>query len=241
MTSWQVDDPIEGVLAPDRPDLPEFGIQFQEGGTFTVRTGSWSYRGHPIDELVLEGSERDGTIVFTSFFVRAESVTTDTIRLPIGDFRNAVGAWIRKAPELADIRAQVEEIANPSDFEPATWSSIERGAEIGRREAAAIKGELRSTGRGSGRRPLPDDHLRPVSETYIEAFETDRRRVTQRTTERLRILLDRPDLPKSTVSYWISAARKRGWLEATQRGKASGSPGTRLIKWRDSHETEDDS
>ena len=36
-------------------------------------------------------------------------------------------------------------------------------------------------------------------------------------------------------------ARRRDWPEATQRGKASGSPGTWLIKWRDSHETEDDS
>ena len=240
MTSWQVDDPIEGVLAPDRPELPEFGIQFQKGGTFTVRTGSWSYLEHPIDELVLEGCERDGTIVFTSFFVRAESVTTDTIRLPIGDFRNAVAAWIRKAPELADIRAQVEEFANLSDFEPATWSSIERGAEIGRREAAAIKGELRSTGRGSGRPPLADDHLRLVSETYIEEYETDRRRVTQRTAERLRTLLDQPELPVGTVSFWIRAARKRGWLEKTERGKAKGVPGPRLLKWQE-HQERDDS
>lgn len=78
------------------------------------------------------------------------------------------------------------------------------------------------------RTPFPDDLYVIVAIAYVN--DEGAAGATKRIAAALSGAFDRPISPEM-VTDWIRAARRRGFLEQTRRGRRAAAPGPRLTEW----------
>ena len=221
--SWTTITPYEGAT---KHRLPLLDVLFFDDTQFQLNTGPWpDIPG--LEQLTMRGSVESGAIVFTEMTISSSSITSDTARdLRIGDLRTALAAWLKEEPESIDIRTAGS--VSSSYTEGYSQVLLQDAAE-GRAGGVAASENIATTGRLAGRPTLPDELLKLVAKVYVEEFaKAPGRSFIPAMVERLEALLVRPEIPRSTVRYWIRKARQRDWLGPATRGNPNAEPGPRF-------------
>jgi len=136
--------------------------------------------------------------------------------------------------DLADVEITLSdtEKLDYKEMTTKTIASIKAAADEIRPRAKRLKATAPSRGRGA---KTPESWSREIAELYLIMLQAEGPRgVVQAMAVEL-------DAPANTVSQWVRKSRLEGWLgPAPMPGKAGGVAGTRLVKWWENNEEEEE-